>query len=32
VPVFTAAEWARIPDDWMRNLHRSEASSDFSAS
>jgi protein kinase-like protein len=26
VPVFTAAQWARIPDDWIRNLHRSAAS------
>jgi hypothetical protein len=25
VPVFTAAQWARIPDDWIRNLHRSDA-------
>jgi len=26
VPVFTAAQWAGIPDDWIRNLHRSDTS------
>jgi len=26
VPVIGPAEWARIPDGWLRNVHRSNAS------
>jgi hypothetical protein len=24
VPVVTPGEWARIPDPWLRNIHRSD--------
>jgi glutathione synthase/RimK-type ligase-like ATP-grasp enzyme len=25
VPILSAAQWTRIPDEWVQNLHRGEA-------